>query len=228
MINKASVLAIIPARGGSKGIVDKNLALFRGKTLIQYTLEAVQGSQLITEAIVSTDSRQISEFCSEFGFDTSYIRPSELASDESKMTSVISHLLDWLESKYSKIFDYFIILQPTSPLRTAGDIDSFIDFLVTGNHKTALSVHEMREHPMESIRVDNSHSWEYLVRPPSDAYGRQAYDGKFLFINGALYGSTTIHFKTNQGFLDPSSTKNLFVIPRSRGLEIDYQDDLLV
>jgi CMP-N,N'-diacetyllegionaminic acid synthase len=227
-LNKASVLAIIPARGGSKGIVDKNLKLFRGKKLIQYTLESVQESKLITETIVSTDSRQILEFCSEFGFDAGYIRPAELASDESKMTSAISHVLDWLESKHSKIFDYFIILQPTSPLRTAGDIDAFINFMIAGNHKTALSVHEMREHPMESIKVSNSDSWEYLVRPPSDAYGRQEYDGKFLFINGALYGSTTVHFKTNAGFLDPNSARNFFEIPRSRGLEIDYQDDLLV
>ena len=227
-INKASVLAIIPARGGSKGIVDKNLTMFRGKKLIQYTLEAARESKLVTETIVSTDSRRISKFCSDFGFDTSYRRPSELASDESKMTSAISHVLDWLESKHSKIFDYFIILQPTSPLRTAGDIDAFINFMVTGNHKTALSVHEMREHPMESIKVSNSDSWEYLVTPPSDAFGRQEYDGKFLFINGALYGSSTVHFKTNGSFLDPSSARNFFEIPRSRGLEIDYQDDLLV
>lgn len=225
---KASVLAIIPARGGSKGIADKNLALFRGKKLIQYTLEAVQDSQLITEVIVSTDSMQISKFCAKFGFETDYMRPPEFATDESKLTSAICHVLDWLESKYSKTFDYFIVLQPTSPLRTAEDIDEFINFMILGNHNSALSVHEMREHPMESIQVYGSDSWEYLVRPPSDAYGRQQYGGKFLFINGALYGSTTSHFKIHLSFLDPNSARNFFQIPRSHGLEIDYEDDLLV
>lgn len=227
-VNRPSVLAIIPARAGSKGIIDKNLTFFRGKKLIQYTLEEVQKSKLITESIVSTDSMQISKFCSEFGFDMEYIRPSVLASDESKINSVISHVLDWLEFKHSKTFDYLIILQPTSPLRTAEDIDEFIKFMIAGKHKTALSVHEMREHPMESIRVNDDNTWEYLVEPPPHAYGRQEYAGKFLFINGAMYGCTSDYFKTSQSFLDSSTARNFFVIPRSRGLEIDYYDDLLV
>lgn len=227
-VNRPSVLAIIPARGGSKGIVDKNLTFFRGKKLIQYTLESVQESKLITESIVSTDSMQISKFCSDFGFNTEYIRPSELASDKSSMISVINHVLDWLEIKYSKIFDYFVILQPTSPLRTAGDIDRFIEFMISNDLKSALSVHEMREHPMESIEVTDQNSWEYLIKPPKKAFGRQAYKGKFMFINGALYGSTTLNFKMTSSFLDTSTANNFFEIPRSRGLEIDYPDDLLV
>lgn len=119
------VLAIIPARGGSKGVPDKNIRLLRGKPLITYTISAALQSQLLSKVIVSTDSEKIAEIATRWGADVPFIRPDELAQDNTPTLPVLQHALQFL-AKHNEYFDAVCLLQPTSPFRPSGFIDDAI------------------------------------------------------------------------------------------------------
>src|SRR5690606_27271515 len=117
-------IAIIPARGGSKGIPDKNIVDVLGKPLIGYTIEAAQQSKYLDCLFVSTDSERIADVCGRFGISVKELRPSALATDEAKTIDVLRHVL----RKFPVgSFDYVVLLQPTQPLRTARHIDEAIE-----------------------------------------------------------------------------------------------------
>jgi N-acylneuraminate cytidylyltransferase/CMP-N,N'-diacetyllegionaminic acid synthase len=222
------ILAIVPARGGSKGIKKKNLVEFRGKPLIEFTLEAILNSRYITKTIVSTENEEIHEFCKAQNFQTNYWRPQYLSTDFAPISDVVIDVLEWVNRTTGEYFDYFLLLQPTSPMRTAQDIDQFLEYMIGGKLKRVVSVHKMREHPMESIVINNELEWEYLVNPPENVQGRQAYSDNFFFINGSIYGAQTVAFLRNPNFLHEVTSKSFFQVPRSHGLDIDYEDDLRV
>lgn len=121
MINNKSVLAFIPARGGSKGLPNKNILDLNGKQLIAYTILAAKKSGICDEIMVSTDSEEIANISKKFGANIPFIRPSKLASDNSPMMDVIMHTIKWYENR-GKVFDIFLYLQPTSPLRNSSHI----------------------------------------------------------------------------------------------------------
>ena len=117
MKDKPLILAVITARGGSKGIPGKNIKLLGGKPLIVYSIEAAKKSKLITHAIVSTDDEAIAKVAREFGAEVPFMRPSELSGDKVKHVPVMRHAILLMEEKLGVIFDYVAILQPTSPFR---------------------------------------------------------------------------------------------------------------
>jgi|LakMenE01Jun11ns_1017448.scaffolds.fasta_scaffold9835577_2 CMP-N,N'-diacetyllegionaminic acid synthase len=227
-LSDLKVLAIVPARGGSKGIPRKNLVNFRGKPLISYTLDAIKKSKLITRTIVSSDSEEIIEFCKNLGFYSQYIRPEYLGLDDTPMREVIKDIVNWIGQESEIIYNYVIVLQPTSPLRSSNDIDSFIKFMYELKLNSALSFHKMREHPMDCIVIDEQKNWKYLVQPPKNAFGRQLYPNNFYFINGSLYGYSFKFLEQDSGFNEDLPLDVFFEVPRSRGLEIDYLDDLMI
>lgn len=150
MIISKRCLAIIPARGGSKGLPGKNIALLGGKPLIQHTIEAALGSSYIHEVVVSTDSKQIAEVAQQAGASVPFLRPYALANDEAKSIDVLIHAVEYYE-KINQSFDYIILLQPTSPMRTTEHInEAFKSFY---------------EHEADSLQsVTPSHSHPYLLR----------------------------------------------------------------
>lgn len=133
-------LAIIPARGGSKGIPKKNLRLFCGKPLITYTIAEAKKSRHLSRIIVSTESDDIARVANEYGAEVPFLRPTELAKDTSKVLDAIVHLLKELKANEGYTPDYVVLLQPTSPLRTAEDIDATIDLLLRENADSAITV----------------------------------------------------------------------------------------
>jgi CMP-N-acetylneuraminic acid synthetase len=118
-----NVLALIPARGGSKGIPRKNIAPCAGKPLIAWTCDAAKEATCLTRTIVSTDDREIAEVAAAHGAAAPFLRPSELATDSARSVDVANHALDWLEREQGWRADVLVLLQPTSPLRTARHID---------------------------------------------------------------------------------------------------------
>ncbi len=120
------VLGIIPARGGSKGIPGKNIKLLGGKPLIQYTIEAALQSEMLERIIVSTDSQSIATVAKQLGADVPFIRPMELAQDDTPTLPVIQHALKWLEQRGQQ-YDAVCLLQPTTPFRPVGFIDQAIE-----------------------------------------------------------------------------------------------------
>lgn len=226
-LSNLKILAIVPARGGSKGIPRKNLVNFREKPLISHTLDSIKKSKLITDTIISSDSEEIIDFCKNQGFYSKYIRPGYLGLDNTPMREVIKDIVNWIGQESELIYNYIIVLQPTSPLRSSKDIDDFIKFMYDLNLNNALSVHKMREHPMDCIVRDELNNWKYLVQPPNNAFGRQVYPDNYYFINGSLYGYSLNYLQNDSGSIEDLPFEVFFEVPRSRGLEIDYFDDLL-
>ena len=142
------ILAIIPARGGSKGIPNKNLELVNGKPLINWTIEKAKQSNLLTEIFVSTDSIEIAEYSESLGISAKPLRPSALATDSSPTIDTVIHVLADF-TKIGKQFEYILLLEPTSPLRKKGDIDRCIEALIKQkiNFDALVTLGQTKEHP---------------------------------------------------------------------------------
>jgi len=126
------VLGLIPARGGSKGVPRKNIKLLCGRPLLSYTAEAALSSRRLSRVILSTEDEEIAEAGRSCGLEVPFLRPAELASDETPMLPVVQHAVRFLE-EHGDHFDAVCLLQPTNPLRTAGDIDGCIQLLESGD-----------------------------------------------------------------------------------------------
>jgi len=135
-----SVLGIIPARGGSKGVERKNVRKLAGRPLLAYTAESVLSSTLLTRTILSTDDAEIAEVGRSLGLDVPFIRPRELALDDTPTFPVVLHALHAVEAAGGGPFDAVCLLQPTNPLRNSGDIDSCIDMLRTSGADSVVSM----------------------------------------------------------------------------------------
>lgn len=154
------ILAIVPARGGSKGIPHKNIVDLCGKPLIHYTLEAAKKSKLITRIIVSTDDESIKEKCEELGVEVK-MRPEALSTDSAPMKAVIDHLLSELAAEGYKP-DIFVLLQPTSPLRTEKHIDEALENMINDDKADAtVSVIEL-PHQYSPLKIMKQNENGYL------------------------------------------------------------------
>ena len=155
------VLAIIPARGGSKGLPRKNIINFDGKPLIAWTIEASLNSKYITKTVVSSDDDEILNISKQHGSDT-IKRPSDLASDNATSASVVKHAIDYLSSNGEE-FDILILLQPTSPLRKDNDIDEMLKLLIEKESEfdSIISIGEVSEHPSIMKKIINNNIVPY-------------------------------------------------------------------
>lgn len=135
-----NVLAIIPARGGSKGIPKKNIYTLCGKPLIAWTVEAAKGSKYISRTILSSDSAEIIKVAGRYGVEVPFVRPKELAKDDTPALPVIQHTVEWLKENEDYIPEYIVLLQPTSPLRTSRHIDEALKKLINSDADSVVSV----------------------------------------------------------------------------------------
>ncbi len=220
-----SVLAVIPARGGSKGIPRKNLAPLAGRPLIVHTLDTARAAKAVTDVMVSTDDDEIAAVCEGAGVTVPYRRPQALAGDAAGMVDTVLDALQWWSSRHGGEPELVVLLQPTSPLRNSDDVNGTIAALRETGCKAAVSVHEMREHPMECVKREG-HSWTMLARPPASAAGRQDYSGRFYFINGAVYAVTPSFLRERHAFAVEGDETALYVMDAVRGIDIDDSDGL--
>lgn len=223
--NTMKLLTVIPARGGSKGIRRKNLARFRGRPLIDYTLDAAKEACL-GHVIVSSEDPEILSHCAQRGFALPYTRPTSLASDTSPVVDTVLHAWEWATVHWGSEFDWILMLQPTSPLRQAQHILEFISQL-DREEEAIISVSPMSEHPMECIELvsKRDQEWRYLIDPPSPASQRQSFPADYFFINGALYAATPTFLSRFQTFTIPGRTR-LYEMERRFSLDVDYPEDL--
>jgi CMP-N,N'-diacetyllegionaminic acid synthase len=135
-----AVLGLVPARGGSKGIPGKNMVRLRGRRLIEYTLEAARASRSLSRVVLSTDDAAIAAIGRQCGVEVPFLRPPELAADDSAMIDVVRHAVSTLEQEEDARFDAIVLLQPTSPLRTATHVDEAVDLLFRTGADTVVSV----------------------------------------------------------------------------------------
>lgn len=128
MYERKKIVAIITARGGSKRLKDKNILDFGGRPLIAWSIAAAKESSCIDAVLVSTDSKAIAKVSQQYGAPVPFLRPAALAQDTSTSLDVIRHAMDWIKKHQRKRYDYILLIQPTSPLRTAQHIDQGIEY----------------------------------------------------------------------------------------------------
>lgn len=182
------VLGVIPARGGSKGVPRKNIAPILDKPLIAYTVEAGLSSKKITKLIVSTDDEEIAEVARQFGAETPFMRPPELATDTALSLPVVLHALQEVEQSEGQPYDIIVLLQPTTPLRTAEDIDAGIKLLLDSKADSVVSVVDVgAAHPFRMKRVlDDGRLINYIDQGFEDMRPRQQLPAVYIR-SGALY-----------------------------------------
>lgn len=153
-----NILAVIPARGGSKGIPRKNLKLISGKTLIQHTYEVTKSLAWIDATVLSSEDDEIIAHGLDLGIDTPYRRPDELATDHAKSIDAWQHAWLACEKYHDKVFDISILLEPTSPMRTAVDIKNVVDLLIESNANTVATVSKTPGHytPHKTLEISSN------------------------------------------------------------------------
>jgi CMP-N,N'-diacetyllegionaminic acid synthase len=151
-----NIMAVIPARSGSKGVPDKNIRELSGKPLIAYSIMAAQKTDLIDRIIVSTDSEQYGSLAKGYGAEVPFIRPIKYSKDDSTDYDFVKHLLDWLIKNEDYIPDYIIHLRPTTPLRDPSVLDNAIEKIMKNTEATSLrSAHKMPETAYKQFELEN-------------------------------------------------------------------------
>lgn len=213
------VVAIIPARGGSKGIPRKNLVNFSGKPLIQWSIEAALNSKYITEVVISSDDDEILNLAQKNKGVLIIKRPLEFAQDNSKTEPVLIHVLESLKDVN---FDYLILLQPTSPLRTSKDIDLAFEKLLNSEATSLISVCELEHHPYKSFNVDENGYLQGIINNKYPFYPRQELPKTFR-ANGSIYIIKVNEFIKNNSLLTSKTIH--FEMSVDSSLDIDTMDD---
>lgn len=220
MIDDKRVLGVITARGGSKGVPRKNLADFRGAPLLQWTIEAAQGCECLDRLILSSDDAEIIALAASLGCEAPFVRSPELATDAASSVDVV---LDAAERVPG--YDVVVLLQPTSPLRLAADIDGTARAMAAANAPGAVSVFETTHHPWLMFGVGDARTLEAVVERPAGSSSRRQDFPAVYQLNGAVYAVETAWLRRNRVFVRSGETV-AFVMPGSRSLDIDTLEDL--
>lgn len=217
-------LALITARGGSKGVHRKNIRPFAGKPLITWTIDAAISAKTHMKVLVTTDDSEIADISRIAGADVPFLRPPELANDTSTSEATALHALDWLITNENYNPDIVVLLQPTSPFRIADDIDDAIKLQIETNADAVVSITE-NTHPIQWLRkIDESGLLAEVV--PSDAISRRQDAEKLYLLNGAVYVIKTEVLRRHRTFY-PKNTKG-YIMPADRSFDIDSELDFLI
>ena len=165
MTTALEILGIIPARGGSKGIPHKNIHPLCGKPLIEYTIDAARGSRYLTRTILTSDSEEIIGVARKYGVEVPFVRPKDLARDDTPALPVIQHAVRWLEEKEDYRPDYIVLLQPTSPLRTSRHINEALGKFIDSGADSIVSVVKVPHNynPYSVMRLENNYLKPFLA-----------------------------------------------------------------
>lgn len=220
MIAGKKVLGLIPARGGSKGVARKNLRLAGGKPLLVWTIEQALKSGYLDRLVLSSDDEEIIAVGRANGCEVPFVRPPDLADDDAPAIFVALHALDTLGEEY----DYLVLLQPTSPLRTAEDIDAAIRCCIEQKAHSCASVVEAEEIPGWMYVTGQNGELVPLLGAGHGFPTRRQDSPPVYVLNGAVYVAQTAWLRSGHTFVGPGTVP--FVMPRSRSLDIDTEEDL--
>ncbi|WP_241238773.1 acylneuraminate cytidylyltransferase family protein [Colwellia sp. Arc7-635] len=216
------ILAIIPARAGSKRLPGKNSKILFNKPLIQWTIEAAKQCRYLTDIVISTDSEEIALIAENCGLPVPFMRPEVFAGDKSTAIDVIEHALAHLDSVKKK-YDYILWLQPTSPLRTVEDIDGAIETLIAKNADAVISVCECDHSPLWSNTLDANASMEDFLPAFVKNNPRSQALPDYFRLNGAVYIAQTDKLLQEKSFfLD----ENIFAYKMAKESSIDIDSPL--
>ncbi len=191
-------ISVIPARKGSQSIKSKNIIKINNKPLIQYTFDQIRKSKLsFLNSFVITDDMRVKKIAQKNNINTDYVRPKNLSLSTTPFVENLKHFIKWTD--FSKIeYDYIIILQPTSPLRTYLDINKSIEIVNKKKSKCLVSLSNSLEHPYESVYLDNKKRINFFLKSQTRHNRRQDFDLKSYFVNGAIYITSKELIKKNK------------------------------
>lgn len=224
VMNNLRILAVILARGGSKGLPRKNIKLLAGKPLIAWTIEAALQSHMLSRVVVSTDDPEIAHVAREFGAEVPFMRPPELAQDTTPGMDSILHAMNWLRDHDNYSADLLMSLQPTSPLRTVDDINSAIQVVLANDGEAIVSVTDVTHHPYWMKRIDKNGCLHEFI-PGMTAARRQELPPVYA-LNGAIYlarGELLLTRRTWYG-----DQTYAYVMPPERSIDVDTPWDFHV
>lgn len=222
MYNDKKILALIPARGGSKGIKNKNIIDLCGKPLISYTIDSAKGSKYIDEIIVSTDSEEIAGISRHYGACVPFLRPKELATDTSSTLDVVIHAIDFLDKKRD-MFHTLILLQPTEPLRTSEDIDGAIEKHFLSGERSLVSVSEVDDNPILIRTLNQDNLLVPLINLNSTC--RRQDMPVYYRVNGCIYINKISEINHTTSFND---NELAYIMQKEHSVDIDELRDVCV
>lgn len=208
-----NILALIPARGGSKRVQRKNIKMLAGKPLISWTIEVAKNASNICQVIVSTDDIEIAKIAESYEISVPWLRPLELSTDNSNSEDVAIHALDWFESNFYKV-DGLLLLQPTSPFRSAETIDRGVRLYIENNNNTVIGVSEISQNQKNLLYIKNDRLF----------FDAQTGKEKQCYVNGCFYLISPENLRENKKFVVENSIP-LIIQSQSESLDIDTNQD---
>lgn len=221
-----NILCIIPARGGSKGIKDKNIIDVNGKPLISYSIELankLKDKSLVSRVIVSTDSEKIANIAKTCGAEIPFLRPLEISTDKSKSIDFILHALDFFEAKLIN-FDAVLLLQPTSPIRTVNEVEKAISIYNSNKSESLISCY--KEEYINDLVMYKCET-EYKLKPLNINHNkgvRRQDHGSIFVRNGSIYLTKADYLKETHQIISDSPL--LFEMKKNDSINIDTIEDL--
>jgi N-acylneuraminate cytidylyltransferase/CMP-N,N'-diacetyllegionaminic acid synthase len=216
------ILALIPARGGSKGLKRKNIRLLSGRPLVAWAIEQAKGSGYIDRIVVTTDDSRIAAVSRRYGADVPFMRPRKLATDSSRGMDVILHALDRVEGSGDK-YDVFIYLQPTSPLRSSKDCDKAIELFFSKKAKAVISVCKCEHLPLQANTLPWDGNMKDFLDPSVVNKNRQEFP-EFYRMNGAIFMADCGYIRKGHNFFGNKTFA--YVMPKERSVDINDDMDL--
>lgn len=216
------VLGLITARGGSKGIPKKNIRPLAGRPLISYTIEAARGSRLLTRTVVSTDSEEIADVARGYGADIPFMRPTDISGDKSTSLEAAVHCLKTLEELGDAPYEYLMILQPTSPLRTSADIDAAIEIAAETPADSVMGMVELEDFSLKKLKsIRDGVIYPLFEKEGKSSAMRQEATPVYKR-NAAVYLTKTELILANDLF---GAVSRAYVMPWERSLDINNLTD---
>lgn len=219
MFEDNKILAVIPARGGSKGVPRKNVRDLGGKPLLAWTIEAAQKSKYIDKMILSSDDEEIISVAQAYGCDVPFVRPAELAQDATPGIDVVLHAIQQCPE-----YSHILLLQPTSPFRTHEHIDTLIEYFFKNCFQCSVSVTNPEKHPYWMFKMTP----EKILEPFSEEKipsNRQSLPSVYV-LNGAMYLAEISFLLETKSFLSKKTTA--FLMKQEHSLDIDTELDLKI
>jgi CMP-N-acetylneuraminic acid synthetase len=220
----SDVIGLVTARGGSKGVPGKNVRPVGGKPLIAWTIEAALASNTLDRVLVSTDDPEILHIAAQWGAETPFLRPAELAGDRSGHTEVVLHAIEWLR-EHGDEPRYIMTLQPTSPFRRPSDIDAAVQLARSRDAKAVMSVKPASEHPRWAKLIDDDGVLHPFLPHELNGAQRQLL-GDCYTINGAIYLNRCRDLECEKVMVPPGTLA--YVMSPESSVDIDTPWDLRV
>ena len=217
------VPVIITARGGSKGIPGKNVALCGGKPLIAWTIEAARAAREVARVIVSTDDSAIAAAALQYGAEVPFQRPAELAGDHSSHVAVMQHAVSWLEQHELVQYEYISLIQPTCPLILPEDIDAVINLARQKNAESVITVASSEHHPYYTRQFRSDGTLDYFFQQGRQYTRRQDLPSVYDEAGAVYVFKRDLLMKKN---CLESQWPHAYILPRERALDIDEPWDL--